>query len=193
MASIASNASGSSRETGAVTPGRPRGDQERDRIAEDGHRRREHDRGQRLPVKQPGADVGHHRVPHARPPGTPASRSQAGRRERRRRPSRPVRPTTSGMDERTGDGSTKRTAIVSTTWTTCPAVRSQTTARSPRPTSSTSRPWLTPRWTSPATPPGSVRLRNSRPVVGRDGGGQGQSACRGRGQRSSTARHSRRW
>ena len=69
--------------------------------------------------------------------------------------------TTSGMNERTGDGSTRRTAIVSTACTTCPAERSQATTRRPRPTSCTSRPWLTPRWTSPTTPPGSVRLRNS--------------------------------
>ena len=37
--------------------------------------------------------------------------------------------TTNGIDERSGDGIAKRTAIVSNTWTTCPAVRSQTTAR----------------------------------------------------------------
>ena len=41
--------------------GRPRGDQEHDRIAEDGHDRRKRDRGQRVPVKQTVADVGHHR------------------------------------------------------------------------------------------------------------------------------------
>ena len=35
----------------------------------------------------------------------------------------------------------------------------QTTARTPRPTSPTSRPWLTARCTSPTTPPGSVTLR----------------------------------
>ena len=52
---------------------------------------------------------------------------------------------TSGIDDRTGDGSASSTATVITTCTTCPAARSHATARSPRPTSSTSRPWLTPR------------------------------------------------
>jgi hypothetical protein len=42
-----------------------------------------------------------------------------------------------------------------------PADRSHATARSPRPTSRVSRPWLIPRWTSPTTPPGSVTLRKS--------------------------------
>ena len=52
---------------------------------------------------------------------------------------------TSGIDDRTGDGSASSTATVITTCTICPAARSHATARSPRPTSSTSRPWLTPR------------------------------------------------
>jgi hypothetical protein len=66
-----------------------------------------------------------------------------------------------GMNERTGDGSAMSTIVVSTPCTTCPAVRSQATARSPRPTSPTSRPWRTPRCTSPSTPPGSTVLRNN--------------------------------
>ena len=40
-----------------------------------------------------------------------------------------------------------------------------TTARTPRPTSPTSRPCRTARCTSPSTPPGSVALRNSDAVV----------------------------
>ena len=63
--------------------------------------------------------------------------------------------------ERTGEGSASSTATVSTSCTAWPAERSQATARSPRPTSRVSRPWLIPRWTSPATPPGSATLRNS--------------------------------
>ena len=66
---------------------------------------------------------------------------------------------TSGMAGRTGDGATRSTATVRTTCTTCPAERSHATARSPRPTSLLSRPWLIPRWTSPTTPPGSATLR----------------------------------
>ncbi len=42
-------------------------------MAEDDHRRREGDCRQRLPVQQPGAEVGRHRAPHPRPPGAPAS------------------------------------------------------------------------------------------------------------------------
>ena len=68
---------------------------------------------------------------------------------------------TSGMAACTGDGRTRSTATVRTTCTTCPAERSHATARSPRPTSLVSRPWLIPRWTSPTTPPGSVTLRKS--------------------------------
>ena len=42
---------------------------------------------------------------------------------------------TSGMDDRTGDGSTSSTTTVRTACTTCPAERSHATARRPRPTS----------------------------------------------------------
>ena len=93
-------------------PGRPRGDQEHDRVAEDGHRRRKHDRRQRVPVQQSVADVGRHRVPRPRPPGTPASRRT---RSTRTTPTAAATSATatSGMDERTGDGSTRRTQIVS--------------------------------------------------------------------------------
>jgi hypothetical protein len=41
-------------------------------MAEDDHCRRQRDRRQSLPVKQPGADVGHYRVPQSRPAGMPA-------------------------------------------------------------------------------------------------------------------------
>ena len=47
---------------------------------------------------------------------------------------------TKGMDERTGDGRTRRTEIASTTCTNWPAARSHTTALIARPTSLTSRP-----------------------------------------------------
>ncbi len=48
----------------------------------------------------------------------------------------------------------------SAAWTTWPAERSQATARRPRLTSSTCRPWWSPRCTSPSTPPGRTVLRN---------------------------------
>ena len=68
---------------------------------------------------------------------------------------------TSAIDECTGEGSTRRTATVRMICTAWPADRSHATARTPRLTSRTSRPWLIPRWTSPTTPPGSVTLRNT--------------------------------
>ena len=68
--------------------------------------------------------------------------------------------TTSETDSGTGDGRSSSTLSASASWTTCPAERSQATARRPRPTSPASRPWRTARSTSPSTPPGSTVLRN---------------------------------
>ena len=45
--------------------------------------------------------------------------------------------------------------------TICPAVRSSTTARTPRGTSPEDRPCSTARWTSPSTPAGRTPFRNS--------------------------------
>ena len=45
----------------------------------------------------------------------------------------------------------------------------------PRPTSRTSRPWLTPRWTSPSDAARQREVEEQRPVVGRDGGRQRQA------------------
>ena len=44
-------------------------------MADEYYGRREHDRRQRVPPQHSVADVGHHRVPYPRPPGTPACHS----------------------------------------------------------------------------------------------------------------------
>ena len=129
---------------------------------------------QALPGEQPVADVAGRRRAGAAPSATARRRVAPGPRARRRRPPATSASATSGIDERTGDGSASSTTTVRTTCTTCPAERSQATARSPRPTSLTSRPWLTPRWTSPTTPPGSVDVEELRPVVRRHRSGQRQ-------------------
>ena len=65
---------------------------------------------------------------------------------------------TSGAAWCTGEGSARSTTTVIATWTTWPAARSHATARIPPLRSPASRPWLTPRCTSPTTPPGSAVL-----------------------------------
>ena len=143
-------------------------------MAEDDHDRREHDRRQRVPAQHSAADVGHHRVPHPRPPGAPASTHPADeddaerRRDQRRRDERHGRAHGRRQHEEDGD---RQHDLHDLSGRRAPRRRPAGRGRRRR----TSRPWLTPRWTSPATPPGSVRLRNRRPVVGGDGGGQGQA------------------
>ena len=97
------------------------------------------------------------------------------------------------MDERTGDGSTRRTAdrqhdLDDLAGGALPDDGPQRTADVVH---------VTPVADAAMDVAGDAarerEVEEQRPVVGRDGGGQGQSARRGRGRRSSTARHSRRW
>ena len=141
IAAIASSASGSTREGGAVTPAVRAAIRNISGVAEHDHGGGEHDRGQR--AEGDWAD----RPPPVREHGNAGSH---GQRDRDR-----------GITEPTGEGSTSSTTTVSTICTSWPSVRSHATARNARPTSPTSRPWLTPRCTSPTTPPGSARLRNT--------------------------------
>ena len=76
-----------------------------------------------------------------------ADRALTGSRPSYEHEARPAPATaaiaTIGIDERTGDGSARRTIMVRKACTTWPAKRSHATARNARPTSLTSRPWLT--------------------------------------------------
>ena len=79
-------------------------------MTENDHRRREHDCRQRLLVQQPGADVGRHRIPHARQPGASAPRARTvdddnerGRRGQRDDDERHGRAHGRRQDEQDGD------------------------------------------------------------------------------------------
>ena len=135
-----------------------RGDQEGGRVAGDDQRRRERDGGPRGAGEHPVAQLACDGAAPARPARRAA---HAGATATSPAAAASSVSATSGIASCTGDGRTSSTATVRTACTTCPAVRSHATARSPRPTSRVSRPWLMPRWTSPTTPPGSVRLRKS--------------------------------
>ena len=99
--------------------------------------------------------------------------------------------TTTGIDSRTGDGSTSSTASVERdlhdlAGRALPGHGAQAPARR-RPAS---RPWRTPRCTSPSTPPGQRRVEELRPVVRRDSRGQRTARRRVRGRPGSTATRS---
>ena len=89
-----------------------------------------------LPGEQSVADVGRSRRSGRAPSRErPTAGSHASQRARRRAQPRRARSRPAASHERTGDGSASRTTTVRTACTTCPADRSQATARSPRPTS----------------------------------------------------------
>ena len=69
------------------------------------------------------------RAPDPRPPRPPATGSRPADEHDGDHRGTTTAIATSGMDERTGDGSARRTTTVRTTCTTCPAERSHATAR----------------------------------------------------------------
>ena len=99
----------------------------------------------------------------------------------------------SGMDDCTGDGSASSTTTVRTACTTCPAERSHTTARTPRPTSCSSRPWRDGAMDVAENPAGQRDVEEQRLVVRAPPQRAAAGACRDHGPRSSNARHSTRW
>ena len=127
-----------------------------------------------LPGEQPVADVAGRRAPDPRPPGAAAARAAPAPRARRRATATTSAIATSGIDERTGDGSTSRTTTVRTTCTTCPAERSQATARSPRPTSLDVATVADPAVDVAHDPAGQRDVEEQRPVVRRHRSGQRQ-------------------
>ena len=159
-APAASAAAAAQRRGGA---GGARGEQERGGVAGDDHRRRERDGRPRAAGEQPVADVaGRPRAASRAQREPPPRRSRAGRAARRRATAATSATATSGMYDRTGDGSASSTTTVEDDLHDLaggPLPRRP--PGRPRPTSPTSRPWLTARCTSPRTPPGSVALRNS--------------------------------
>ena len=126
--------------------------------------------------QQPVADVAGHRAAQPRPAGPPATavargpraRPASDHRDERHRDQRHRRPHGRRQREQHGDGEDDLHDLPG-------GALPRRRPAAPRPTSRTSRPWLTPRWTSPTTPPGSVEVEELRAVVRRDGGGQRQA------------------
>ena len=152
-----------------------RGDQERDRVAEHDHRGGERDRRQRPPCQQPVADVAGHGASQPRPARAAATGSHPADEHHADQPSPTSATATSGIDDRTGEGSASSTATVSTTCTTCPAARSHATARSPRPTSSHVAPVADAAVNVADDPAGEREVEEQRPVVRGDGSRQRQA------------------
>ena len=143
-------------------------------MADDDQRRRERDAPATPPGEQPVADVAGHCAPDPRPPGAPATGSRPVRRARRRAPPRRARPPPAAWTSARATaarGGRRRSGRPARPARRC-APRRRPAGRGRR--RCTSRPWLTPRWTSPDDPAGEREVEEQRPVVGRDGGGQRQ-------------------
>ena len=130
IATSTSSASGTSSAIGAVDARGARSHQERDDVAGQRHRR-----GEQMPDHGRRQHAGVRRRRRAAV-DEPAAPRDPGDGEASTPPTRTATPAAAAAERtpvRTGDGRASSTAAASTTWTTCPDVRSHTTAPAPRP------------------------------------------------------------